>query len=261
MTKERNSFSPSSTVYSLLTSLSSTCQSFVPFRQMVRECVDFEALERHEYLIKACFDGDLTALAQEKEERTVELDRIRQKTERVLSGIKSFKLEFSSQYGYCFKVSRKVDISFLLLHLSRFANHSLSLSKDEQTLRKNSLKYTTCCTKKEGVQFQTPELSQVSNELLRINEEYQFLQGNIVREVLDVAAEYMPAVSDVNIIVTDIDLFSSLAHVFVKSTHNFVRPEVTHQGGDLILEGARHPCVELQLDGTGFIPNDVHFLR
>jgi len=40
-------------------------------------------------------------------------------------------------------------------------------------------------------------------------------------------AEYMdPCVSDASAIITDLDLFSALAHVFAKSTHPFMRPTV-----------------------------------
>ena len=53
----------------------------------------------------------------------------------------------------------------------------------------------------------------------------------------------------------------SLAHVAYSAPVPYVRPQLSGMGeGDIVLEGARHPCLEMQ-DNVVFIPNDVSLVR
>ena len=59
-----------------------------------------------------------------------------------------------------------------------------------------------------------------------------------------------------NAFITDLDLYTSLAHVFHTSRSDFVVPKIRPMGThDIVLRDARHPCVEMQ-DDVEFIPND-----
>lgn len=47
----------------------------------------------------------------------------------------------------------------------------------------------------------------------------------------------------------------------VATTGSYIRPKLTEKGkGDIVLTGARHPCLELQ-DNVSFIANDVSLIR
>lgn len=79
-------------------------------------------------------------------------------------------------------------------------------------------------------------------------------------------------------LVAHIDVIVSFAHVSANAPSSYVKPEVLERGapplvvmienvlthfpgkGDLRLEEARHPCLEVQ-DEISFIPNDVEMIR
>jgi len=49
----------------------------------------------------------------------------------------------------------------------------------------------------------------------------------------------------------------SLSHVAVNAPELYVKPSMLEKGsGSLILQDARHPCLEVQ-DEVSFIPNDI----
>lgn len=57
------------------------------------------------------------------------------------------------------------------------------------------------------------------------------------------------------------DVLASFAYASVMAPKPYVRPTMTPCGqGDVILEDARHPCLEVQ-DYVTFIPNDVKMIR
>ena len=54
---------------------------------------------------------------------------------------------------------------------------------------------------------------------------------------------------------------SSLAHVAVNAPEPYVKPSMLEKGsGSLILQDARHPCLEVQ-DEVSFIPNDIEMVK
>lgn len=79
-------------------------------------------------------------------------------------------------------------------------------------------------------------------------------------------------------LVAHLDVIVSFAHVSANAPSSYVKPEVLDRGtapclwlfenvltsflgkGDLRLEEARHPCLEVQ-DEISFIPNDVEMIR
>lgn len=66
---------------------------------------------------------------------------------------------------------------------------------------------------------------------------------------------------DLNGQTAELDVISDLAHIAANSAKPYVRPVVREKGeGNLHLEEARHPCLEVQ-DDIDFIPNDVSMVR
>ena len=79
-------------------------------------------------------------------------------------------------------------------------------------------------------------------------------------------------------LVAHLDVIVSFAHVSANAPSSYVKPEVLERGtaslivaienvlthfpgkGDLRIEEARHPCLEVQ-DEISFIPNDVEMIR
>lgn len=86
-------------------------------------------------------------------------------------------------------------------------------------------------------------------------------QATLVKQVLDVAATYVALAEDLNGQTAELDVISDLAHIAANSAKPYVRPVVRDKGeGNLHLEEARHPCLEVQ-DDIDFIPNDVSMVR
>jgi DNA mismatch repair protein MSH2 len=74
-----------------------------------------------------------------------------------------------------------------------------------------------------------------------------------------VAATFLPVMEMASGLVAELDVLVSLAHVAAYAPSEYVRPKVS-QGGDVCVERARHPCLELQPD-VAFVPNDHRMLR
>ena len=156
-----------------------------------------------------------------------------------LGHIKSFTVMHSPQFGHCFKVTRK----------------------DEKDLRSSKVKYFPVDTRKDGVKFKTVELKNLGEEYEACCSEYEAKQSELVSSLLSIVVGYEPALVEVSELITELDVICSLAQVFATSARPYVRPIITPMGeGNIILKGARHPCLEVQ-DSVQYIPNDASFIR
>ena len=64
-------------------------------------------------------------------------------------------------------------------------------------------------------------------------------------------------------ILSQLNVLAAFAFVAAYSPNMYCRPEITDSddsSAGIILEKARHPCVELQ-DGIDFIPNDFNLIN
>jgi len=101
-----------------------------------------------------------------------------------------------------------------------------------------------------------------------MNSEYQVLkstytsqQSQLAAEVIKIAAGYAEPLQAFSDSIAHLDALVSLAVAATQAPIPYVRPVIKEKGtGDLIMLGARHPCLEVQ-DDVAFIPNDVQLLR
>eukprot|EP01100_Stratorugosa_tubuloviscum_P013075 TRINITY_DN6412_c0_g1_i1.p1 TRINITY_DN6412_c0_g1~~TRINITY_DN6412_c0_g1_i1.p1 ORF type:complete len:914 (-),score=356.21 TRINITY_DN6412_c0_g1_i1:118-2859(-) len=213
-------------------------EAFANFIEMAETTIDLEMVEKHEYIVKPSFDDALQELANAKESVLEQIQTIRQQVERKLIGTKSFSLAYYPQFGYCFKVSRK----------------------DEQNLRTSSLKYITRDTKKDGVKFQTTDLKGLSEQWEDLTKQYEMKQSELVTGIMEIVETYLDPLQEVSNLITELDVFVSLAHVFYNSKESYIKPHITPTAGDIKIKAGRHPCVEVQ-DGVDYVANDVEFIR
>ncbi len=205
------------------------------FLEMIETMLDFPALDRHEYIVRADFDEGLQELSSQKEELLnmiePEFDRIARKVG--LEKNKKIKLERNNVHGYIFRVSR-LDANSV---------------KDDAELQ-------ILATLKSGLHFVTPHLRDCSMRYDELCQLYASKQSVIVKEIITTTLSYRSLFESLNLMIADLDVGLSLAYVSVMSASTFVRPLIG--GSDLILTKARHPCVEQKVD---FIANDVRFSR
>jgi DNA mismatch repair protein MSH2 len=112
-------------------------------------------------------------------------------------------------------------------------------------------------TRKDGVRFTTKSMKKISNQLRDVMSEYDELQEEIVKKVVELTRTYLPLIEEAGSLLAELDVLVSLATVAANSSGTFVRPIVLPEGsGILEFIEARHPCMEAQ-DAISFIPNDV----
>jgi len=154
-------------------------EGLAKFSEMVESMVDFAALDRHEYIVRADFDESLTEVSEQKEEI---LAQIEPEFERVAQDLgmeqhKKLKLERNPIHGYFFRISR-LDAGVL---------------KDET--------YQQLSTQKNGVYFVTPHLRNLSlryDELCRL---YSSKQSVLVKEMLHTTASYRTVFEPLNLMI------------------------------------------------------------
>ncbi|KAG0221543.1 MutS-like protein [Mortierella sp. GBA43] len=209
-------------------------------QELVVTTIDLDAVDRHEYLIKADFDQNLKVLRKEMEDvkSTMEKEHQRVADELNMEVDKKLKMEDHQVHGWSFRLSRN----------------------DSSCLR-NKSKYIELATQKNGVLFSTLKMQEASRNFSRVSQEYERTQSSLAKEVINIVATYCPILEKLNTLVAQLDVLVSFAHVSVHAPTPYVRPQMTAQGaGDVVLKESRHPCLEVQED-VAFIPNDVNLVR
>mmetsp|Transcript_27365 Transcript_27365/g.61832 ORF Transcript_27365/g.61832 Transcript_27365/m.61832 type:complete len:693 (+) Transcript_27365:1-2079(+) len=115
---------------------------------------------------------------------------------------------------------------------------------------------------KNGVWFTTKELDQLGSKKKGLMEDYQDKQRAIVVNCMSVAATFVPVIERCSVLLAQLDVIASLAHVAAYSSNGYCRPQLTdgeEVGLGIELKEARHPCVELQ-DDMNFIANDFNLV-
>ncbi|KAF9956380.1 MutS-like protein [Modicella reniformis] len=209
-------------------------------QQLVETTIDLEAVDRHEYLIKAEFDQNLKVLRSKMEtvKQTMEKEHQRVADELNMEVDKKLKMEDHQVYGWSFRLSRN----------------------DSSCLR-NKSKYIELTTQKNGVLFTSTKMREASQSFSEASQEYERTQSSLAKEVIGIVATYCPVLEKLNTMVAQLDVLVSFAHVSVHAPLPYVKPHITAMGtGNVILKESRHPCLEVQED-VAFIPNDVNLVR
>ena len=121
---------------------------------------------------------------------------------------------------------------------------------------------------KNGVYFTTKSLRQLSQQMNDLYTEYDKYQTHIVQDAIQVAATYAAVLHRAADTICHLDVLVALAHTAAYSTTGpYCRPVMTDFDGNsssdekigIVLQQARHPCVELQ-ESIDFIPNDYNLI-
>lgn len=216
-------------------------RSLAKLQEMVETTVDLQALENHEYLIKADFDDSLKI--------------IKKKLERALAGIEREYSEAAENLGQ--EKGKKIFLENHKVH-----GYCLRLTRQEAGCIRNKSAYQECSTQKNGVYFTTKTLQNLRREYDQLSQNYNRTQASLVNEVVGVAASYCPVLEKLAGILAHLDVICAFAFASVPDgAESYVRPKIHNRGeGQTILKESRHPCLEAQ-DDVRFITNDVTLTR
>ena len=120
----------------------------------------------------------------------------------------------------------------------------------------NPARYTVLEARKDGTKFSTPALRRLSDDRVALDRSYASQQRHLVERVVDVAASFASVLLQASGLLAELDVLAAFGDLAACSPTAYCRPALTPKGGgDLVLRGSRHPCVEVQ-DGVEFVPND-----
>ncbi|MDI3281164.1 MAG: DNA mismatch repair protein MutS, partial [Bacillota bacterium] len=148
--------------------------------------------------------------------------------EREATGIKSLRVGFNKVFGYYLEVTRPN------LHLV-----------PERYQRRQTLA--------NAERFITPELKEQEALVLGAEERIVEREYELFLAVRDAVAAAAPRIQATARAVAAVDVLAALAQVAVR--WNYTRPEVD-EGGEIEIEGGRHPVVERMMSEVPFVPND-----
>lgn len=208
------------------------------FQKMVEQTLDFDLVERGEYLVKSSFSEELSNLRSQTHKLEEKMQKLLLKVadDLGLDEGKGVKLECNDTYGFYFRITLKA----------------------ETTLRKRK-EYKILDTIKNGVKFTNGKLSDLNEEYQSINREYRDQQKVVEAEIFEVALGYADTLRTLNSLISKLDVLLSFAAAAVSAKIPYVRPRLHKpNSGILNLKKLRHPCLEAQ-DNISIIPNDVSF--
>lgn len=217
-------------------------ENLASYQSLVEETIDLAALERHEFRIKAEFDEELQRLRLELDALESNIREAYDTATIELSiDADKLKLERHHIYGWCFRLTR--------------ANAGILKGKTQYILCANG------GMSKAGQFFRTKDVAKHDAEYRKLEEKFKRIQSVLVKKIISIAATYHTVLEDLSVILSNLDVIVSFAHVAAYSLAPYSRPKMYEAGtGDVILKEARHPCMEVQ-EGIEFIANDVNMVN
>ncbi|KAI6650646.1 hypothetical protein LOD99_7696 [Oopsacas minuta] len=206
--------------------------------ELVETTLDLDRVNQHEYVIQSSFDEGLGELR-------IDMDECKEKIDGHVLKVKSRVRQDCGK-------SIKLDQSSLLGHYMR-------VTMKESTPITDDPNFIVLEARKEGVRFTTSYLQELSAHYFSLQEQYTTLQVTLVEEVLRIVCGYQDPLIVLNDLIAQLDVLTSFAVASVTAPIPYCKPKLLEKEEKIIiLEGARHPCLELQ-SGVSFIPNDVIF--
>jgi len=222
--------------------------------QLVEAVLDFDLAPR-EFLVKSSYSEDLQDLRQELDSVDSELAHLHSEMNEMWAdasgaGVGQVRLENSDSGGSDKESSCAWQFRLLDTNASKILQNELEHKVTVHRLLKN------------GVYFSTKALRQLGTKKHDLLAEYDKQQRDIVVQAMDVAVTFIPLLETASSIIAELDVLASLAHVAAFNPHGYCKPVMTDSEEDglgIELQGARHPCVELQ-ENVEFIPNDFNLV-
>lgn len=186
-------------------------------------------------------DGKLADISESMEETRSKIFKLYDDVEAGWGRSHGIKLENDATSGYCMRYSK-------------------TKQKAVQTSAKRAgVLLTVVKIVNKGVYVRTDTMTRLARKLKDLTSEYRVAQRRVVDEAVNVALTYAPVFEAATKLLSELDVYLSLAHTAAHAPcGGYCMPEIGEPGEDLIVEAARHPCVELQdlASGGDFIANN-----
>ncbi len=102
--------------------------------------------------------------------------------------------------------------------------------------------------------FITPELKEIEEKILNLDENLQELEYNLFCEIREKISPFVSIIRNFSELIAELDVLICFAFTALKN--NYCKPIIIESPIIKIING-RHPVVEQVQKGTGFIPNDT----
>lgn len=209
------------------------------YAEMVENTIDLDELQNHNFVLLPTLDNELQRYRDDLIGVRDQLDAEHKRVGKAL-GLdldKKLHLENHQVYKYSFRIT-----------------------KAEAGLIRNKKQYIELSTQKSGTIFTTETLRELSEQFSDLQEGYEQKQRHLVKEVVQIAASYIPVFEQLDDLIAALDVILSFAQIAVSAPIPYIKPTIKEKGsGDVVITGARHPCLEVQ-DDIQFIAND-HEMR
>lgn len=152
--------------------------------------------------------------------------------ERERTGVKTLKIKFNKNFGYCIEITNSYKNSFQM---------------PEDYTRKQTLT--------NAERYITPELKEIEMMILGSEDKLYTLEYHLFCEVREKIAEHIARIQKTAKAVAALDVFAALAYVAEKN--RYVKPKINEKGM-IDIKGGRHPVVEQMMANDLFVSNDTY---
>ncbi|MBI5598678.1 MAG: DNA mismatch repair protein MutS [Deltaproteobacteria bacterium] len=151
---------------------------------------------------------------------------------------------------------QRTGISTLKVSYNRVFGYYIECTK--ANLKNVPPDYTRKQTLVGAERFVTPELKEWESRILSAEDTAKALEAALVEGIMKDTARHVERIQSSAALVAALDVLASFADV--AEDMNYVRPEV-RDGEAIIIEDGRHPVIEKDFPGGGFVPNDLRLDR
>lgn len=240
---EGESSSSSSAMRSAYNGLLKTAQDLDGARRLAEKVIDFDRAPR-DFLINASLDEDLHEVKSD-------LNKIDSELEQIHEEMNDFWGEISGSGNNEVKLE------------DTDANNNTSCAWQFRIINTNSAKkleeqsgIQVHRILKNGVYFSTKELRELGTKKHDLMMEYESKQRTIVTQCMSVASTYVPVLERASVLLAELDVLASLAHVAAYSNGGYCKPEMTDGEED----GLGIEVSTMALDFPSAVPSSVDLI-
>ncbi|CAK9005181.1 DNA mismatch repair protein msh-2, partial [Durusdinium trenchii] len=139
-------------------------------------------------------------------------------------------------------------------------HYRVKKSFDPQLSKLKGARYKMLNVVAAGIRWTTTGLQDLYDEASELTAQFNDAQAALVDDAMKVVETFLPLFEAAAVLVSQLDVLASLAHVAAYAPDTYVQPKLVALDAPteervLDLSGARHPCLE-HLENVSFIPND-----